>query len=177
MGVSIPLEHNLKGGKKDINQVLWTPCNAAAAGRDRGGKWPPALCHSFVHEMDGYNLLLPHTRVLMVPSLGWGVKILSRETETFLFKSILERGMHEAAESQGKKVMRDALPFFFFPGNEIILLVCLCGKYLLGFFPLFLLTHTHVPVHMQAQKHLELSYRGDKSLGSLYSKVLSTSAL
>lgn len=76
--------------------------------------------------------------------------MVSRETETFLFKNTLKRGMCGTAESQGKEAMRVALPFFFFfsTGDKIILLVCLCGKYLL-FFPFFLLTHTHVPVHVQ----------------------------
>lgn len=63
--------------------------------------------------------------------------MVSRETETFLFKSILERGMRGAAESQGKETMRVALSFFFFfSGNKIILLVCPSGKYLL-IFPFF----------------------------------------
>lgn len=111
MGVSIPLKHNLKGGKKITNQVLWTPCNV---GRDRGGKVTPSPVPHSVQEMDGYNLLLPQTRVFMAPPFGWGVKMVSRETETFLFKSTLKRGMRGAAESQGKEMMRVALSFYFF---------------------------------------------------------------
>lgn len=70
--------------------------------------------------------------------------MFSRETETFLFKNILKRGMRGTAESQGKETMRVALSFFFFfcfPGDKIIVFVCLCGKYLLVFSHFF--THSH----------------------------------
>lgn len=145
MGVSVPSEHNLKG-EKYIYIYKPSPLNSLLLWEGTVEKSDPQPCATrFVQEMDGYNLLLPQTRVFMVPPLGWGVKTVSRETGTFLLKSILKRGMRGAAESQGKEMVTVALSFFFFfffvPGNEIILLVCLCGKYLLFVFPFF--THSH----------------------------------
>lgn len=94
---------------------------------------PCAMC--FVHEMDGYNLLLSETLVFTMPFIGQGVKTVSREMETF-FKTVLKREIHRTAEGQGKKAMRVDLSSF--PGNEIILLIQLHEKH---FFPLSF-THT-----------------------------------
>lgn len=107
---------------------------------------PSAMC--FVHEMDGYNLLLPETLVFMMPFLGWGAKTVSRETET-IFKGVLEREIHRTAEGQGKKAMWVALSSF--PGNDIILLIRLCGKQF--FLVSYLFTHTCICTDARANTH------------------------
>jgi len=55
---------------------------------------PTASC--FVHEMDGYNLLLPETLVFMMPFLGQGVKTVSREIETFFLECVEKRNPQDS---------------------------------------------------------------------------------
>lgn len=52
---------------------------------DESDLQPCAMC--FVPEMDGYNLLLPETLVFTMPFLGQGVKMVSREIETFFLRA------------------------------------------------------------------------------------------
>lgn len=75
---------------------------------------PHATC--FVQEMDCYNFLLPETLEFMMPSLGQRVNMVSREIDTFFFKTALKREVHRTAEGQGKEIK--IVAFSSFPDNQ-----------------------------------------------------------